>query len=60
MSSALSAFVNAGLTYHLMGRAIVLIEMINDPNSEKSQRAMGAMLKMKKIDIDELKRAYAG
>lgn len=39
---------------------IVLIEMINDPNSEKSQRAMGAMLKMKKIDIDELKRAYAG
>lgn len=39
---------------------IVLIEMIKDPNSEKSQRAMGAMLKMKKIDIDELKRAYAG
>ncbi len=39
---------------------IVLIEMINAPNSEKSQRAMGAMLKMKKIDIDELKWAYAG
>ena len=39
---------------------IVLIEMINDPNSEKSQRAMGVMLNMKKIDIDELKRAYAG
>lgn len=39
---------------------IVLIEMINAPNSVKSQRAMGAMLKMKKIDIDELKRAYAG
>ncbi len=36
-----------------------LVEMINDPNSEKSQRAMQAMLKMKKIDIEELKRAYA-
>ena len=38
----------------------VLLEMINDPDSEKSQRAMKAMLQMKKIDIDELKRAYAG
>ncbi len=38
----------------------VLIEMINDPDSEKSQRAMEAMLQMKKIDINELKRAYAG
>jgi hypothetical protein len=34
--------------------------MINDPDSEKSQRAIEAMLQMKKIDIDELKRAYAG
>jgi predicted 3-demethylubiquinone-9 3-methyltransferase (glyoxalase superfamily) len=38
----------------------VLLEMINDPDSEKSHRAMEAMLRMKKIDIDELKRAYAG
>jgi predicted 3-demethylubiquinone-9 3-methyltransferase (glyoxalase superfamily) len=38
----------------------ILIEMINDPDSAKSQRAMEAMLQMKKIDIDELKRAYAG
>jgi predicted 3-demethylubiquinone-9 3-methyltransferase (glyoxalase superfamily) len=38
----------------------VLIELINEPDSEKSQRAMRAMLRMKKIDIDELKRAYAG
>lgn len=28
-----------------------LVEMINDPHSEKSQRAMEAMLTMKKIDI---------
>jgi predicted 3-demethylubiquinone-9 3-methyltransferase (glyoxalase superfamily) len=39
---------------------IVLLEMINDPDSEKSQRAMEAMLQMKKMDIGELRRAYAG
>ncbi|SFN84709.1 VOC family protein [Nitrosospira briensis] len=38
----------------------VLFDMLNDPDSRKSQRAMEAMLRMKKIDIDELKRAYAG
>jgi predicted 3-demethylubiquinone-9 3-methyltransferase (glyoxalase superfamily) len=36
----------------------VLADMVGDPNSEKSQRAMEAMLKMKKIDIAELERAY--
>jgi predicted 3-demethylubiquinone-9 3-methyltransferase (glyoxalase superfamily) len=34
--------------------------MINDPDSEKSGRVMEAMLRMKKIDIGELRRAYAG
>jgi predicted 3-demethylubiquinone-9 3-methyltransferase (glyoxalase superfamily) len=38
----------------------VLPELIKDPSSERSQRAMEAMLRMKKLDIDELKRAYAG
>jgi predicted 3-demethylubiquinone-9 3-methyltransferase (glyoxalase superfamily) len=38
----------------------VLIEMMSDPDAEKSGRAMKAMLQMKKIDIAELKRAYAG
>jgi predicted 3-demethylubiquinone-9 3-methyltransferase (glyoxalase superfamily) len=38
----------------------VLLEMINDPDAEKSQRAMEAMLLMKKIDIEALKRAYTG
>jgi predicted 3-demethylubiquinone-9 3-methyltransferase (glyoxalase superfamily) len=38
----------------------VLPELVGDPDSEKSQRAMEAMLKMKKIDIKELERAYAG
>jgi predicted 3-demethylubiquinone-9 3-methyltransferase (glyoxalase superfamily) len=34
--------------------------MISASDAEKSQRAMKAMLQMKKIDIDELRRAYAG
>jgi len=38
----------------------VLIEMVSDPDSENSQRAMKAMLQMKKINIAELERAYAG
>lgn len=38
----------------------VLVEMISNPDSEKSGKAMEAMLKMKKIDIAALKRAYAG
>ena len=37
----------------------ILIEMLSDPDSEKSQTAMKAMLQMKKIDIAELKRACA-
>jgi predicted 3-demethylubiquinone-9 3-methyltransferase (glyoxalase superfamily) len=38
----------------------ILNEMVQDPESEKSQRAMEAMLRMKKLDIAELKRAYEG
>ncbi|HKQ75054.1 MAG TPA: VOC family protein [Blastocatellia bacterium] len=38
----------------------VLPEMASDPNPAKSDRVMETMLKMKKINIDELKRAYAG
>ena len=33
---------------------------IRDKDREKSRRAMAAMLKMKKIDIGALKKAYAG
>src|SRR4051812_4469778 len=36
----------------------MLDDMLGDPNSDKSQRAMEAMLKMKKIDIVALERAY--
>lgn len=38
----------------------ILPKLINDPDTEKSKRAMEAMLRMKKIDIDEIKRAHAG
>jgi predicted 3-demethylubiquinone-9 3-methyltransferase (glyoxalase superfamily) len=37
----------------------VLPELLSDPDPEKSQRVMQAMLKMKKIEIDELERAAA-
>ena len=37
-----------------------LLEMLGDPDSGKSQRTMEAMLRMKKIDLAELQRAYAG
>lgn len=38
----------------------VLPEMLADPDLKKSQRVMKSMLQMKKIDIEKLKRAYAG
>ena len=37
----------------------VLTELLSHPDREKSQRVMQAMLKMKKIEIDELERAAA-
>jgi predicted 3-demethylubiquinone-9 3-methyltransferase (glyoxalase superfamily) len=47
-----------GLSWQVV--PIVLIELLNDPDPVKSQRTMTAMLQMKKIDIDELKRTYDG
>ena len=38
----------------------VLMEMLYDKDPEKSKRVMAAMLKMTKIDIAGLKRAYEG
>jgi predicted 3-demethylubiquinone-9 3-methyltransferase (glyoxalase superfamily) len=37
----------------------VLPELLDDPDPDKSQRVMQAMLKMKKIDIDALEQAAA-
>ena len=38
----------------------VLLEMLMDPDQEKSQRVTKAFLQMKKFDIEELQRAYEG
>ncbi|MPZ55094.1 MAG: VOC family protein [Rhizobiales bacterium] len=38
----------------------VLLDMLMDPNTEKSQRVTKAFLQMKKFDIAELKRVYEG
>jgi predicted 3-demethylubiquinone-9 3-methyltransferase (glyoxalase superfamily) len=47
-----------GLSWQVIPK--VLIEMMTDPDREKSNRAMEAMLKMKKLDIAELERAFEG
>jgi predicted 3-demethylubiquinone-9 3-methyltransferase (glyoxalase superfamily) len=47
-----------GVSWQIVPR--VLIEMFSDPDYEKSQRVMTAMLQMKKIDIAELERSFAG
>ena len=45
-----------GLSWQVVPR--VLLEMLDDPDPEKSERVMSAMLKMKKIEIEALERAY--
>jgi predicted 3-demethylubiquinone-9 3-methyltransferase (glyoxalase superfamily) len=38
----------------------ILAELLQDKDREKANRVMQAMMKMTKIDIETLKRAYAG
>ncbi len=38
----------------------ILLKLLGDPDPVKAQRVMKAMMGMKKINIDEIKRAYAG
>src|SRR5665647_566197 len=45
-----------GLSWQIV--PTVLGELLNDPDHEKSQRVMEAMLQMEKIDIKTLKQAY--
>lgn len=47
-----------GLSWQIIPTA--LVEMLQDPDAAKSQRVMQALLGMKKIDIEGLRRAYAG
>jgi predicted 3-demethylubiquinone-9 3-methyltransferase (glyoxalase superfamily) len=47
-----------GLSWQIVPRA--LPELLNDPDKEKADRALQAMLKMKKLDIDALRQAAEG
>jgi predicted 3-demethylubiquinone-9 3-methyltransferase (glyoxalase superfamily) len=47
-----------GVSWQVVPR--VLPELLMDPDPARAQRAMNAMLKMKKLDIAELKRASEG
>jgi predicted 3-demethylubiquinone-9 3-methyltransferase (glyoxalase superfamily) len=47
-----------GLSWQIIPTA--LGEMMSDPDKQKAGRAMQAMLKMKKIDIAEMRRAFDG
>jgi predicted 3-demethylubiquinone-9 3-methyltransferase (glyoxalase superfamily) len=45
-----------GLSWQIIPKA--LGEMLNDPDPEKSQRVMKAMMQMVKMDVQALKQAY--
>jgi predicted 3-demethylubiquinone-9 3-methyltransferase (glyoxalase superfamily) len=45
-----------GLSWQIIPKA--LTQMLRDKDAQKSSRVMQAMLKMEKIDIDGLRRAY--
>ena len=47
-----------GLSWQVVPTA--LLEMLQDKDPEKSKRTMAAMLKMKKLDVDALRKAYDG
>jgi predicted 3-demethylubiquinone-9 3-methyltransferase (glyoxalase superfamily) len=47
-----------GLSWQVVPRR--LVSMFNDPNNAGSQRAMAALMQMKKLDIAALERAYRG
>jgi predicted 3-demethylubiquinone-9 3-methyltransferase (glyoxalase superfamily) len=47
-----------GLSWQIV--PTILLDLIGDPDKEKSQRVMAAMLQMGKIEIEPLKRAAEG
>jgi len=47
-----------GLSWQIV--PTILPKLLSDPDSKKSQRAMTAMLQMKKLDIAKLKEAHGG
>lgn len=47
-----------GVSWQVVPR--LLMELTKDPSSEEGSRAMNAMLQMKKLDVEQLKKAYKG
>lgn len=47
-----------GLSWQVVPKGMV--EMLNDPDQAKVQRAFAAILQMKKLDLAELQRAFEG
>lgn len=47
-----------GVSWQIVPR--ILVELLNHPDAETAQKATTAMLQMKKIEIDELKRVAVG
>lgn len=47
-----------GLSWQVTPR--VLVEMHSDPDQEKTERVMKVMMNMKKLNLEELERAYQG
>jgi predicted 3-demethylubiquinone-9 3-methyltransferase (glyoxalase superfamily) len=47
-----------GLSWQII--PVALMELMNDPDPEKSRRVMESMLQMTKIDIAKLRQAYEG
>jgi predicted 3-demethylubiquinone-9 3-methyltransferase (glyoxalase superfamily) len=45
-----------GFAWNIVPRG--LVDVLSGPDEERSQRALQAMLKMGKLDIDELRRVY--
>lgn len=47
-----------GVSWQIVPR--LLLDLIQDKDKQKSERVMTALLQMKKLNVDELKRAYEG
>ncbi|MCS3838456.1 putative 3-demethylubiquinone-9 3-methyltransferase (glyoxalase superfamily) [Pseudomonas sp. JAI111] len=47
-----------GLSWQIV--PVAMMDMLKDPDTTKSQRAMQAMMQMKKLDIAALQRAFNG
>ena len=47
-----------GVTWQIVPEG--MLELLGDPDRERAQRAMAAMMEMEKLDIDAMRKAAAG